>query len=90
VVQEPVVNLVMTDLDLTGLCVLVQLVSGEILWSPVLEENVRMIVSAPQLKHVSTSNVKILAKMLVELALNVNQSTTEPSVLAQMGTLETP
>lgn len=89
-VQEPVVNLVMTDLDLTGLCVLVQLVSGEILWSPVLEENVRMIVSAPQLKHVSTSNVKILAKMLVELALNVNQSTTEPSVLAQMGTLETP
>jgi len=90
VVQEPVVNLVMTDLDLTGLCVLVQLVSGEILWSPVLEENVRMIVSAPQLKHVSTSNVKILAKMLVELALNVNQSTTEPSVLALMGTLETP
>lgn len=89
-VQEPVVNLVMTDLDLTGLCVLVQLVSGEILWSPVLEENVRMIVSAPQLKHVSTSNVKILAKMLVELALNVNQSTTEPSVLALMGTLETP
>jgi hypothetical protein len=80
----------MTDLDLTGLCVLAQLVSGEILWSPVLEENVRMIVSAPQLKHVSTSNVKILAKMLVELALNVNQSTTEPSVLAQMGTLETP
>jgi len=90
VVQEPVVNLVMTDLDLTGLCVLVLLVSGEILWSPVLEENVRMIVSALQLKHVSTSNVKILAKMPVELALNVNQSTTEPSVLALMGTLETP
>ena len=43
-----------------------------------------MIVSALQLKHVSTSNVKILAKMLVELALNVNQSTTVSSLKIQL------
>jgi len=82
---EPAANLEMTDLDQTGLSVLVLLVSEETLWYLVPEESVRMIVNVLQVRHVSTFNAKILAKMLVELELNVNQSTMVLSVLVLMG-----
>merc|ERR1739848_15252 len=82
---EPAANLEMTDLDQTGLSVLALLVSEETLWYIVPEESVRMIVNVLQVRHVSTFNAKILAKMLVELELNVNQSAMVLSVLVLMG-----
>jgi len=82
---EPAANLEMTDLDQTDLSVLVLLVSEETLWYLAPEESVKMTVNVQQVRHVSTFNVKILAKMLVELELNVNQSTMVLSVLVLMG-----
>lgn len=90
VVLEPLASLEVTDLDQTGLFVLVPLDSEEILWYLVQEESVKMILNVAPAKHVLTSSAKTLVKMLVELELNVNQSTMVLSVLALMVTLEIP
>lgn len=90
VVPEPLASLEVTDLDQTGLFVLVPLDSEEILWYLVQEESVKMILNVAPAKHVLTLSAKTLAKMLVELELNVNQSTMVLSVLALMVTLGIP
>lgn len=48
-----------------------------------------MTLNVPLAKHVLTLSAKTLVKMLVELELNVNQSTMVLSVLALMVTLGT-
>lgn len=90
VVPEPLASLEVTDLDQTGLFVLVPLDSEEILWYLVQEESVKMILNVAPAKHVLTLSAKTLVKMLVELELNVNQSTMVLSVLALMVTLGIP
>lgn len=50
----------------------------------------RMTANAPQLRLVSTFNVKILAKMLVVSVLNAKQSTMVPFAHVLMGMLVTP
>lgn len=86
-VLEPLASLEVTGLDQTGPFVLVPLDSGEILWYLVQEESVKMILNVAPAKHVLTLSAKILVKMLVELELNVNQSTMVLSVLVLMVTL---
>lgn len=61
------VNLAQTDLVETDLSVLALLALEEIHWCLAQEVNVKMTVNVPLLRLVSTSNVRILAKMLVEL-----------------------
>jgi len=89
VVLEPLASLEVTGLDQTGPFVLVPLDSGEILWYLVQEESVKMMLNVPLAKHVLTLSAKTLVKMLVELELNVNQSTMVLSVLVLMVTLGT-
>jgi hypothetical protein len=89
VVLEPLASLEVTGLDQTGLFVLVPLDSEEILWYLVQEESVKMMLNVPQAKHVLTLSAKTHVKMLVELELNVNQSTMALSVLVLMVTLGT-
>lgn len=48
-----------------------------------------MMLNVPLAKHVSILSAKTLVKMLVELELNVNQSTMVLSVLVLMVTLGT-
>lgn len=88
-VLEPLVSLEVTGLDQTGLFVLVPLDSEEILWYLVQEESVKMMLNVPLAKHVLTLSAKTHVKMLVELELNVNQSTMALSVLVLMVTLGT-
>lgn len=88
-VLEPLASLEVTGLDQTGPFVLVPLDSGEILWYLVQEESVKMMLNVPLAKHVLTLSAKTLVKMLVELELNVNQSTMVLSVLVLMVTLGT-
>jgi len=87
VVLEPDVSPAMIDPEQTGLYVPAPLVSEEILCLAVPEENVKMIVTVPPHKHVSTLNAKILAKMLAELKLSANQSTMVLFALVLMDTL---
>jgi len=89
VVLKPLASLEVTGLDQTGLFVLVLLDSEEILWYLVQEESVKMMLNVPLAKHVLTLSAKTLVKMLVELELNVNQSTMVLSVLVLMVTLGT-
>jgi len=89
VVLEPLASLEVTGRDQTGLFVLAPLDSEEILWYLVQEESVKMMLNVPLAKHVLTLSAKTLVKMLVELELNVNQSTMELSVLVLMVTLGT-
>jgi len=89
VVLEPLASLEVTGLDQTGLFVLVPLDSEEILWYLVQEESVKMMLNVPLAKHVLTLSAKTLVKMLVELELNVNQSTMVLSVLVLMVILGT-
>lgn len=88
-VLEPLASLEVTGRDQTGPFVLVPLDSGEILWYLVQEESVKMMLNVPLAKHVLTLSAKTLVKMLVELELNVNQSTMVQSVLVLMVTLGT-
>jgi len=88
VVLEPDVSPAMIDPEQTGLYVPAPLVSEEIPCLAVPEENVKMIVTVPPHKHVSTLNAKILAKMLAELKLSANQSTMVLFALVQMDMLE--
>jgi hypothetical protein len=83
-------NQELTDLAETDLYVLVLRATEEILWSLVLEVNVKMTVNVDLHRPVTTSNVEILALMPVVWVPSAKPWIMVPFALVPVGTPEIP